>query len=316
MGSITSLHPELLALTDLVPDIVLTRERLPAIREAAAQFVKTLETAPEGVTKTETRVPARGDSPPIRTLVYEPKDSSAKPRPAIVLLHGGGFVTGEPEQVSVTAAQWCKALGATIVCPAYRLAPENPFPAALEDAYSTLAWVSSSAAELGVDCSRIAVAGESAGGGLAACLAHLVRDRGEFSLCFQYLLFPMLDDRTCVREDLPSHQGQIVWTRANNRFAWRSYLTEEPGDEGVPSYAAAARADRFDGLPPTFIATGDLDLFCIENSEYVTRLMTAGIRTRFQVYPGAPHAFPLISSSSAAKSLHQSVLTAFRDEFE
>ncbi|MCA6330839.1 MAG: alpha/beta hydrolase fold domain-containing protein, partial [Phenylobacterium sp.] len=158
------------------------------------------------------------------------------------------------------------------------------------------------AAELGVDPERVGVMGESADGGLAAGLALLVRDRGEHRLAFQHLIYTMIDDRTCTRPDPHPMTGAFIWTAHNNRFGWAALLGHEPGIEGVLPYAAAARAESLAGLPPTFIATGALDLFLEENLEYARRLTREGIPTEVHVYPGAFHAFQVMRGSRVAQA--------------
>jgi triacylglycerol lipase len=142
--------------------------------------------------------------------------------------------------------------------------------------------------------------GESAGGGLAAGLALLARDRGEHQLAFQHLIYPMIDDRTCTADDPHPFAGEFVWTPSANRFGWTSLLGHEPGRAGVSPYAAAARAEDLSRLPPTYIATGALDLFVEENFEYARRLIRAGVPTELHVYPGAFHGFQWAAQSEVA----------------
>jgi acetyl esterase/lipase len=172
----------------------------------------------------------------------------------------------------------------------YRLAPEHPFPAPVEDCYAALKWLAAHSSELGVNKSRIAIGGASAGGGLAAGLALLTRDRAEVEVAFQLLIYPMIDDRniTSASETIPD---TFVWTRENNLMGWRAYLGREPGGADVSPYAAAARATDLRGLPPAYIPVGDLDLFLDENITYAQRLLAAGVPTELHVYPGAFHGF-------------------------
>jgi triacylglycerol lipase len=170
----------------------------------------------------------------------------------------------------------------------YRLSPETPYPGPLEDCYTGLSWVFANAESLGVDPSRIGISGASAGGGLAAALALLVRDRGEMDLGFQCLIYPMIDDRQITASsgwDVP------IWSPANNTFGWRSYLGELYGSPEVPPYAAPPRATDLSGLPPAFVCVGTLDGFCDEDIDYAARLIDAGVPTELHVYPGAPHGF-------------------------
>ena len=156
--------------------------------------------------------------------------------------------------------------------------------------------------------------GESAGGGLAAALALLARDRGEYPIAFQLLDAPMIDDRTCVRPPHPV-AGEFVFTPASNRFGWRCLLGEEPGGDGVSPYAAAARAEDLSGLPPAFIATGALDLFLDENLDYAARLARAGVPIELHVYPGAPHGYALAGSAQVTRTATRDKLDALRRAF-
>jgi acetyl esterase/lipase len=143
----------------------------------------------------------------------------------------------------------------------YRLAPETPYPGSVEDSYAALKWVYLHADELSVDTTRIAIGGASAGAGLSAALGLLARDRGEVRLAFQFLIYPMLDDRTVTATKPNPSTGEFMWTADSNRFGWTALLGQEPGGPDVSLYAAAARASHLEGLPPTFIGVGSLDLF-------------------------------------------------------
>jgi acetyl esterase/lipase len=173
----------------------------------------------------------------------------------------------------------------------YRLAPETRFPGAVEDCYAALAWLVSQAERLGVDRERVAIGGESAGGGHAAALALLVRQRGDIKLCLQMLDSPMLDDRTGSTRDAHPYCGEFVWTPASNRFGWRALLGVEPGGPEVPVEAVPARVADLSGLAPAFILVGALDLFLEEDMEYARRLTRVGVPTELHVIPGAFHGF-------------------------
>jgi acetyl esterase/lipase len=192
-------------------------------------------------------------------------------------------------------------LGCVIVSVDYRLAPETAFPGAVEDCYAALKWFHQQAETLGVDRTRIGVSGMSAGGGLAAALAVYVRDKGESLLAFQNLIYPMIDDRTCLRKPNP-HVGQHVWTQRDNRFGWKCLLGVEPGSAGISSHAAAARAEDLSRLPPTYLAVGALDLFLQENLDYVNRLAHAGVPVEAHVYPGAYHGFNIARQATVART--------------
>jgi acetyl esterase/lipase len=212
-------------------------------------------------------------------------------RPAILHTHGGGFVVGTAKGSLRSLQELALALECVIVTVDYRLAPETPFPGALEDNYAALKWLYANAAELGVDRARIAVMGESAGGGHAAMLAIAARDRGEVPLVFQALIYPMLDDRTGSRREVPAHIGTLLWTRESNRFGWSSLLGVPAGSREVPHGAVPARAEHLGKLPPAFIGVGSIDLFVQEDIAYASRLIEAGVPTELFVAAGAYHGF-------------------------
>jgi len=231
-----------------------------------------------------------GPSADLPARIYRPESAGDTAAPALIYFHGGGFVLGNIE----ICDPFCRALanrsGCVVISINYQKAPEHKFPIALEDCYAALKWCFEHADEIGVDSSRIAIGGGSAGGGLAAALALLVRDRAEMDVVFQMLIYPMIDDTNVApaSETLPD---TYIWSRANNLFGWTSYLGRAPGGEGVSPYAAAFRASDLTGLPPALIVVGELDLFVDENIEYARRLIGAGIPTELQVYPGAYHGF-------------------------
>jgi acetyl esterase/lipase len=218
-------------------------------------------------------------------------------RPCLLWLHGGGFVMGDCRMDDPELARWAEELGCVAVSVGYRLAPEHPYPAALDDAYAALRWVAANAGRLGVDPARIGVGGGSAGAGLAAALALLARDRGGPPLAFQYLDAPALDDRMATPSS--GWEDASIWPAAANRFAWRAYLGARSGD--VPAYAAPARADDLAGLPPAFVSVGGSDGFVDEDVAYAARLMRAGVPTELHVYPGAPHGFRLAAGTRLAE---------------
>lgn len=193
----------------------------------------------------------------------------------------------------------------------YRLAPETAFPGNVEDAYAALAWLVADG-ELQVDPGRVGVMGQSAGGGLAAALALLARDRGEHALAFQHLIYPMLDDRTSIGREPHPVAGEFLWTHANNRYGWRALLGDAAGGPDVSPYAAPARAVDLRGLPPAFIATGSLDLFADENIVYAQRLLGAGVSTELHVYAGGFHTFDRAPGAEVARRARTDSLTALR----
>jgi len=234
------------------------------------------------------QVPASKGSPDIRVVAYRPSGVEG-PLPVLLHFHGGGYVVGSPERKGAAHRAQAVELGCAIYSVDYRLAPETPFPGAVEDGYAVLRWLTDHSAELGLDRGRIGVIGESAGGGLAASLALLVRDRGELSLALQHLISPMLDDRTTLKADGNPYAGKFAWTRIDDTFGWSALLGPAVGREDVSPYAAAARAEDLNGLPAAFISVAVLDLLMEEQVEYATRLIRAGVQTELHVYPRAYH---------------------------
>jgi acetyl esterase/lipase len=229
-------------------------------------------------------------------------------RPAILHMHGGGFIVGSAaEYVPLLQAQ-ALALDCVIVSVEYRLAPETRYPGSLEDNYAALRWLYTSCEELGVDRLRIAVQGESAGGGHAAMLAIAARDRGEIPILFQCLTYPMLDDRTGSSKPAPAHIGTICWTEKYNRMGWSALLGMEAGSAAVPKGAVPARLEDFSGLPPTFLWVGSIDLFVSENLEYAHRLAEAGVPTELHLLPGVYHGFDGAAPASAVTLSYKTAL--------
>jgi acetyl esterase/lipase len=302
--------PEILPLIEMMPDFRPDQQPLDQMRaERAAMFAMRAAPPPEDVLVEERRIPGPPGGPEVRVLISSPKAGGSN-RPGILHVHGGGYILGMAEMTLDSDAAYAQNLGAVCVSVDYRLAPETPHPGPVEDCYAALKWMHANAGALGVDPARIAISGESAGGGLAAALGLLARDRGEVPVAFQHLIFPMLDDRTVVHEDPSPIHGQFVWTRVANHFGWRSLLNAEPGSEGISPYAAAARAESLEGLPPTFMICGALDLFLEENMEYARRLVRAGVPTEFHVYPGAPHAFMVVPTAHLTRTFARDSMTA------
>ncbi|HEY1927838.1 MAG TPA: alpha/beta hydrolase [Caulobacteraceae bacterium] len=297
MDTMRLVDPELRPLLEAFPALNLSMESLQETRERVFPMP---EPDVSKTTQERTTVPGPAGAPDVDVLVYRPKAFSG-PLPCIYHIHGGGYVLGKAQNQEPVHRQVAGGLGCAIVSVEYRLAPETPFPGPIEDCYAGLAWTFAQAAELGLDASRIGVMGESAGGGLAAALALLARDRGEYALAFQHLIYPMLDDRTCEHADPHPHAGEFIWHALNNRFGWSSLLGHEPGRDGVSPYAAPARAEDLSRLPPTFISTGALDLFLEEDLEYARRLLRAGVPTELHVYPGAFHAFDMAPDAGVAQ---------------
>jgi acetyl esterase/lipase len=248
----------------------------------------------DAVTRTEQLVP--GD-PPVPVRVHRPVDYEGD-LPALLTIHGGGYMIGSYDMDDMLLDRWCPRLGIVGVSVEYRLAPETPYPGPLEDCYAALRWTHQHADELGIDPERIGVYGLSAGGGLAAGLALLARDR-ELPLAFQLLDCPMLDDR----QSTPSirAEGLYVWSAESNEFGWRSYLGDLYGSDDIPPYAAGARATDLTGLPPSCMVVGSIDGFRDEDIDYARRLNQAGVPCELHVLAGLPHAYQMAPEAPAVQ---------------
>ena len=230
---------------------------------------------------------APGGDPDVPVRLHRERGVT-EPRPCLISIHGGGYVIGSHLGDDGRFDRWCPALRCVGISVGYRLAPETPFPGPLEDCYAVLRWAHQNARHLGIDGDRIGIIGGSAGGGLAAGLALLARDRAEIPVAFQVLSYPMLDDRMETRS---ARAGAPLWGPSANQFGWRSYLSGLGRQDAVPGYAAPARAVDLAGLPATFITVGNLDGLLDEDIHYARRLIAAGVPTDLHVFADAPHAF-------------------------
>lgn len=304
--------PELLPGIGKYPNEPLRAEDLQAIRASMAATLEA-QALPDRPDISLERRHVRGPdgAPDVEVLVYRPT-SPGPACPAICYMHGGGYVFGSASMMTARHLQLAHELDCIIVSVNYRLAPETPHPGPIEDCYATLAWMHDNASDLGIDPNRIAVSGHSAGGGLAACLAILARDRGRYRVCFQHLMNPMLDDRTVEEVDPHPFAGEFVWTRERNRFAWQALLGTKPGAAGISPYAAASRVDDPAGLPPTFISVGALDLFAEEDLDYARRLSRAGVPVEFHLYPGTYHGSAIETEAWMSQSIETDSVRALR----
>lgn len=229
----------------------------------------------------------------------------AGPAPALLWIHGGGYVIGSAKQDDGLCRRFAHELGITVASVDYRLAPEHPYPAALHDCYAALTWLAGLPA---VNPSQVAIGGASAGGGLAAALALLARDRGEVAPVLQLLTYPMLDDRSSTTPDNPAYR---LWNPGSNHFGWAAYLGDADPDEAVP-----ARHDDLSGLPPAWIGVGTNDLFHDEDLAYAERLDHAGVRCDVEVVPGAFHGFDLMAPKApVSQAFFASQCTSLRSAF-
>jgi acetyl esterase/lipase len=225
-----------------------------------------------------------------------------QPGPALLWLHGGGYIIGTAQQDDALCRRFTRELGITVAAVDYRLAPEHPYPAPLEDCYAALTWLARLPA---VDKARVAIGGASAGGGLAAALALLAHDRGEVTPALQLLAYPMLDDRSGSGPDNPKYR---LWSPKSNRFGWKAYL-----GTADPKVAVPARRDDLGGLPPAWIGVGTNDLFHDEDVDYAGRLTAAGVPCRVEVVNGAFHGFDqMVPKAGVSQSFFASQCASLR----
>jgi acetyl esterase/lipase len=266
---------------------------------------------PDTVVIEDLAIPAGGDRPDVRVRVYRPRDANAA-TPALLWIHGGGMIAGNHLMDERSNANFTATLGITVVSVQYRLAPEHPAPAPLDDCFTALTWMHVNASEQRIDPARIAIGGASAGGGLAAALVLRAHDEGVVAPVMQLLLYPMLDDRTVLRTDLDTSMVR-GWTTGSNRFAWGAYLGQSPGAVDVSPYAAPARRNDLTGLPPAWIGVGTFDLFFAEDTDYATRLDHSSVDVQLDIIEGAFHGFDaLFPKKDVSRAFWQSQAAALR----
>ncbi|WP_412517170.1 alpha/beta hydrolase [Actinomadura madurae] len=256
-------------------------------------------------------VPGPQGAPEVQVRIFAPVERFDD-LPGLVYFHGGGFVIGSVDMSQDDTTAIAAEVGAVVLSVEYRLAPEHPFPAGLEDCYAVLTWAAAHTADLGIDPDLLAVGGESAGAGLAAAVSLLARDRGGPALCFQLLGIPDLDDRL----DTPSMRAFTdtpIWHRPNAELSWDHYLGKEVrGTDGVSPYAAPARAEDLTGLPPAYITTCEFDPLRDEGLNYAQRLIQAGVATELHHYPGTFHGSTRIKEAGVSKRMRADRLDAIR----
>lgn len=300
----TAVHPELRSLSRILP------------RGATARSLRVARRV--GDAGDRLGALRRRNSPEVVRLractarVHRPPSWRNGPHPALVWIHGGGFVMGAASQEDQLCRKIAAELGAVVVAVDYRRAPEHPFPAPLEDCHDALVWAAS---QTEIDPARIAIGGASAGGGLAAGLAITARDRGTVELVLQVLTYPMLDDRTPLRRDV-DESGLRLWNNTANRYGPRSYLGVEPGSDAVETAAAPARLLDATGLAPAWMGVGTLDLFHDEDVAYARLLRDAGVPCELEVVDGAFHAFDYLApGTDVGASFRRSQLGALAAAF-
>ena len=283
-----AIDPEFAELIALLPDG--SFDDLQAARDGLDEMLPILNADLDlsGLEVVDRVVPGPDDHPELAVRTYVPETVASGA--GVVFIHGGGFTLGNLESEHARAAGIARDSGAVVVSVDYRLAPEHPFPAGLEDCFAALRWMHDSSEGLHVDPRRIGVIGQSAGGGLAAGLALLARDRGGPALCFQYLGVPEIDDRLATAS-MQRFDDTPMWNRPAAESSWRMYLGDACGDGRgeVSPYAAPARATDLRGLPSAYVSAMEFDPLRDEGIQYACMLLAAGVSCELHVFPGSFH---------------------------
>ena len=301
-----NIHPQLLPFRDQFPTLELTRENLVQTRRELNRM--TLETAAalegfEHVDVEDRQIGGPSPGRPLRLRLYSGGEPEGL-RPCLLWIHGGGYILGCPEMDEQLLCRKAGELGCLVVAVDYRLAPEHPYPAAVDDCDAALGWILENAPALGVDTGTLALGGASAGGALAAALALRARERRPGAIAFQCLIYPMLDYRTGTAAQ-EAAGDYWLWGAEHNRFAWKAYLGANDLTHGVSPFASPAAAKRLDGLPPTYLCIGDQDLFYEEDIHYARRLLESGVAVELDIVPGAPHGFDKLPAPMSEQALQR-----------
>ncbi|MCU1626006.1 MAG: esterase [Pseudonocardia sp.] len=290
--------PELAAAVAMLPTLDVSD--IPAARATMKELRAGLPVPDEtGISVTDVTVPGPAGAPDVTLRIYRPDEVTGPI--GIYDVHGGGFILGDIDASHAGNVALARAVGAVVVTVEYRLAPEAPFPAPLEDAYAGLVWFAEHAADYGVEPARIAIHGISAGGGLCAGLALLARDRGGPAIAFQYLGVPEVDDRLTT-PSMTAFTDTPIWNRPNAIVSWDSYLGEGvPGSADVSPYAAPARATDLSGLPPAYVSTMAFDPLRDEGIAYGLALLAAGVPVELHLFPGTFHGSTLIEGAAISQ---------------
>jgi len=301
--------PELAPIVELIPRSDFSN--IEASRANLALLIAPLNADVDttGVTIDDRQIPGPAGAPAVPVRIYAPAGAGAGTRPALLDIHGGGFCSGSIEMEHAIAVRIARDLGAVVVAVEYRLAPEYPFPAGVDDCYAALRWMHDEAGALGVDPERIAVGGQSAGGGLAAAVALMARDRGGPPICFQFLGIPELDHRL----DTPSMHAFVdtpMWHRPNAEISWRNYLGDNPGE--VSPYASPSIATDLSGLPPAYVTAMEFDPLRDEDVIYALRMLQAGVSVELHTFPGTFHGSALMPTAAVSRRAAAELLVALR----
>lgn len=309
------IEPELRPVIDALPDLAMHdisigRKNLEQAKQQLAEAGTPMNAGDPRLRITERKIPGPAGAPDIAVRIYTPinKESAA---PGFVLYHGGAFVFGDLDSEHQRCLRLAAEGGAVVINVDYRLAPENPFPAGVEDCYAALQWTADNANVLGIDTARIAVGGGSAGGALAAAVALLSRDRHGPEIAMQMLLNPVIDDRM----DTPSMvagKGLPVWDSDATRQMWNYYLKDKAAGESTSPYAAPGRSTDLSNLPSAYVLTAEHDPLRDEAIIYATRLLQAGVPTELHQMPGTVHGFDLLSCGGIADRALDLQVAAFK----
>ena len=282
-----AVHPDFRKAAKYFPSMPLNSRLMRAVIRGLSRSLPAPKSIPE-VTVSEAR--AAG----VPLLVYTP---TTPPNGAMLWIHGGGYVMGSYRMNGPDCLRYARKLKLLVVSVDYRLAPQTAFPGPPDDCAAGWQWMQDNADSLNIRRDRIIVAGQSAGGGLAAALVQKLCDTSPVKPLGQVLYYPMLDDRTVLRSDIQNLK-HYVWNRHNNLLGWRAYLGQEPGGSSVPEYSVPARRSHFENLPPTWLGVGSIDLFFQEDLQYAEQLQAAGVPCNVEVVEGGPHAFDAMAPKS------------------
>ncbi len=309
--TIAAVHPEMQEIASKMPQFPFTARTLWLFRFLIRVLIKPAP-MPVDIQVKSTFITSQDQKTKIRIRIYQPQATTSK-APALLWMHGGGYIGGVPEQDDAYVLPFIQETGVVVVSVDYRLAPDYSFPTPLEDCYSALKWLAADAGALGIDPQRIALGGNSAGAGLAAALAQLAHDRGEIRPIFQLLVYPMLDDHTATRKDIDP-EAYYVWNNNYNRFGWESYLKQPCGMDKVPAGSVPARRADLSGLAPAWIGVGTIDLFHDEDVAYARRLKEAGVQCELVTVTGAFHGFDISApNTQVVKDFRKSQVQALKN---
>lgn len=286
----------LLSAVKLDPELMKTKEGLAQINRAFLKAANEDKIQPDA----KFTAPADGNRSAVDLYLFRPDNAKNTRLPVIYFIHGGGYLVGNARQNNASLSELANLNHVAVVSVEYRLASDAAFPADIDDVYHGLSYLLKNADKFNIDADKVIIMGESAGGGLAARLGLKVRDKGEFKLKGQVLIYPMLDYRTGSEQSLyhSPNTGEFVWTPELNQLGWTMLKGDQTIPESEMPYYSAATAKDLTGLPRTYMMVGDLDLFANEDIEYANRLVQAGVKTDFQLFSGVYHAFELFNPES------------------